>query len=185
MTRSNARVLIQQLSVRDRESTKALYSSCIPLAFELEGLSNLQSVISEEIIFKHRLIDESLDSKTSSTLFYVAKINDDVIGAISLGPCGKEILDCTKNEWADLKELGSLYVVNLFQNQGIGSLLIQSVITELNKRGVKDFCLDSGYQHAQKKWIRKFGYPTMIVKDYWGKGLDHMLWKINLNEMNK
>jgi GNAT superfamily N-acetyltransferase len=178
-------VLIKRLTTDERLSIQRLYSICIPAVFDLEGLSELSLVISQEIQFKHRLVDESLDLLNPSTVFYIAMSHNEVLGAISIGPCGKEILDCTKKEWADLTELGSLYEAPQFQNMGIGTRLINSAIIELDKRGVESFCLDSGYQHAQRKWTRKFGKPTMNVNDYWGPGLDHMLWRIKVKDYLK
>jgi GNAT superfamily N-acetyltransferase len=63
-----------------------------------------------------------------------------------------------------------------FQNRGIGSQLISTLIEELHRNGIERFCLDSGYKRAQKKWVHKFGEPYMIVKDYWGEGSDHIIW---------
>jgi GNAT superfamily N-acetyltransferase len=175
-------VCIESLTEQTRQLVKNHFSLCIPLAFELQGLGDLKSVISSEIAFKQRLIDESLESN-ASTSFLIAKIQNEVVGVISVGPCGKEIMDCTHQEWAALKEIGSLYVHPQFQNQGIGSLLIHTAVKKLDEQGIDEFCLDSGYQHAQTKWCRKFGEPTMIVKDYWGKGLDHMLWRIKVKDI--
>lgn len=60
--------------------------------------------------------------------------------------------------------------------KGVGSALICSMIKYIHELGVEQFCLNSGYKHAQKKWLRKFGEPYKIVKDYWGKDFDHMVW---------
>lgn len=54
--------------------------------------------------------------------------------------------------------------------------MIEEMISYLEKRGIKEFCLDSGYKDAQKRWCRKFGNPYKIVKDYWGTGIDNMVW---------
>lgn len=177
-------VCIESLTEQTRQLVKNHFSLCIPLAFELEDLVDLKSVISSEIAFKQSLIDESLDSH-SSTSFLIARIQNEVVGVISVGPCGKEIMDCTHQKWATLKEIGSLYVHPQFQNQRIGSLLIHTAVKKLDEQGIDEFCLDSGYQHAQTKWRRKFGEPTMIVKDYWGNGLDHMIWRIKVKDILK
>ena len=112
----------------------------------------------------------------SEVHFLVAKIDNRVIGTISFGPCGSDIKKCTNNELDAIGELGSLCVLPDFQGKGVGSALIHAMIKYLAELGVRYFCLDSGYQQAQRKWLRKFGEPYRIAKDYWGKGLDHMVW---------
>jgi len=181
----NPKIWIKGLTENERLLIKDLYTNCIPVVFELEGLSYLDSVILEEIRFKHRLIDESLTHEHPSTIFLVAMLESDVVGAISIGSCGKEIMECTHQEWTTLNEVGSLYVHPHFQNQGIGSILIHEAVKKLDEQGNDEFCLDSGYQHAQKKWLKKFGDPTILVKDYWGIGLDHMLWRIKVKDILK
>jgi len=50
----------------------------------------------------------------------------------------------------------------------------------LEKNEIREFCLDSGYESAQKIWINKFGNPQYHLKDYWGEAADHMIWRISL-----
>jgi hypothetical protein len=54
---------------------------------------------------------------------------------------------------------------------------------ELEKKGIEEFCLDSGYKSAQKIWINKFGNPQYHLKDYWGKDADHMVWRIQVKDV--
>lgn len=44
------------------------------------------------------------------------------------------------------------------------------------KLGIEEFCFDSGYRNAQKRWLKKFGKPYKIAKDYWGEDGDNMIW---------
>jgi GNAT superfamily N-acetyltransferase len=81
--------------------------------------------------------------------------------------------------------LGSLYVLPHFQGKGVGSALIQSMITFLHELGVEQFCLDSGFKSAQKRWLRKFGEPYKIAKDFWGEGSDHMVWLCQVTDYVK
>jgi len=80
-----------------------------------------------------------------------------------------------------LGELGSLYVAPSYQNQGIGSALIKEMMIFLKEQGIEQFCLDSGYKRAQTRWLRKFGEPYKVVKDYWGPDSIHMVWLCNVN----
>lgn len=53
----------------------------------------------------------------------------------------------------------------------------------LEKRDIEEFCFDSGYKSAQQIWINKFGDPVYRLKDYWGEGADHMIWRISVKEV--
>jgi GNAT superfamily N-acetyltransferase len=79
-------------------------------------------------------------------------------------------------------ELGSLYVLPSYQGQGVGSALIKGMAISLKKQGIDQFCLDSGYKRAQKRWLRKFGEPYKTVKDYWGPDSVHMVWLCKIND---
>jgi len=109
-------------------------------------------------------------------LFMLAKTGDLVIGTISYGPCGDDIKICTDNQLDAVGEVGSIYVLPEYYGQGVASALIGAMAAYLYQSGVEQFCLDSGYKHAQKRWLRKFGEPYKIAKDYWGEGSDHMIW---------
>lgn len=73
-------------------------------------------------------------------------------------------------------ELGGLYVLPEYQGQGVGSALISEMLMYLHNKGVKQFWLDCGLKGAQKRWLRKFGEPYKVAKNYWGKDADHLIW---------
>ena len=70
-----------------------------------------------------------------------------------------------------------------YQRKGIGNLMLIRIFNELKHKGIKEFCLDSGYKSAQKVWINKFGEPEYYLKDYWGEGADHMVWRLKVSEV--
>ncbi len=159
----------------DVDSTDLVFEKTIRDAFEKEGLGHLEEDITDEIEYKKRMLEASF-SEENNIHFLIARVDDLTIGTISFGPCGEIIKKCTENELENIGELGSLFVLPDYQNRGIGSVLISSLMKELHISGIESFCLDSGYKRAQKKWIHKFGKPYKIVKDYWGEGSDHMIW---------
>ncbi len=158
------------------EQTCEVYRRTIRTAFENEGLGHLEDSIREEIDYKIRLLDEWLLDKGEKRRILVA-VEGHVLGTISFGPCGKEINECVDASFRAQGELGSLYILPEHQNVGIGSALIQAMLNWLKSDGIKTYALDSGYKHAQKRWIKKFGQPYLIVKDYWGPNGDHMIWQ--------
>lgn len=167
---------ISKLTQADAESAFQVYETAIPDAFEKEGLEDLKEDIHGEVTHKKHMLDTAISRPDSDIFFLVAKLNEAIIGAISFGPCGEDIKKCTDNRLQSIGELGSLFILPRYQGQGVGSALIKAMAAQLHKRGIEQFCLDSGYKRAQQRWIRKFGVPYKIVKDYWGPGADHMIW---------
>ncbi|WP_405158856.1 GNAT family N-acetyltransferase [Paenibacillus sp. FSL H8-0283] len=173
------KITIEPLTRSDADGVYQVFETTIPAAFDQEGIGSLLDDIQDEIAQKKAMIHKALQAKDNidaSVFFLVAKRGDVIVGTISYGPCGKEIRECTEGRLNDIGELGSLYVLPEVQGQGVGSALILALVTELQRLGIQQFCLDSGYQIAQKKWQRKFGEPYVVANNYWGEGTDHMVW---------
>jgi GNAT superfamily N-acetyltransferase len=166
----------QKLSTADKDQAKSLFKISIPDTFQREGIKHLTQTCIDEIDYKCRLIEDALGEKKLGFTFWVAKKEDTVVAIISYGPCGEDIQRCSQGSLSHLGELGSLYVLPEYQNQGLGSALIKAMVTELMSLGIRQFCLDSGYPSAQKRWKQKFGKPVIEVKDYWGPGMTHCVW---------
>lgn len=169
-------IIISNPARTDIKSAYQVFEISIPDAFDKEGLGSLKEDIQREVEYKKYLLDASFNMAGSDIYFKIAKLEDTVIGTISFGPCGEDIKKCTESELDEVGEIGSLYILPSYQCQGIGSALIHAMARHLYKQGIYKFCLDSGYKSAQKRWLRKFGEPYKVVKDYWGKGSDHMIW---------
>lgn len=175
-------VKIEKLMLEDLKSAEIVFETAIPDAFVKEGLTLMDEDIRNEISNKKQMLVRSLEDPKAELRFLVAKLDDQVIGTISFGPCGSDILKCTDNELSEIGELGSLYILPDFQNQSVGSNLIQAMLQILHKNDISQFCLDSGYKRAQKRWIRKFGEPYKVVNDYWGPGFEHMIWLCQVDD---
>ncbi|MDF2545936.1 MAG: family acetyltransferase [Anaerosolibacter sp.] len=160
----------------DLKSAYQVFETSIPDAFEKEGLGSLKEDIHREIMHKKHLLDASIALPRSDIYFLIAKLDGTVVGTISFGPCGEDIKKCTESQLQSIGELGSLYILPHYQNQGVGSALINAMVAHLSSQGIEQFCLDSGYKRAQKRWVRKFGVPYKIVEDYWGPESSHMIW---------
>jgi len=167
----------------DRLAIYDVFSTTITDAFIQEGLGHLKVDIEEEINIKYQLLNRSLLVSDKSIIFLIAKINDKVVGTISLGPLTNEIIKISGTHTKQSKELGSLYVLPEYQNQRIGSHLIEAMITEIRGLNIESFWLDCGLKTAQTKWLHKFSKPYMIAKDYWGKNSDHMIWFCHTNDL--
>jgi len=176
------RITIQPLSQHDLTSVKALFDVCIHSTFIQENLLHLSDVCQSEIQYKCALIDDALGPKQRGFRFWVARTNDQIVGIISYGPCGEDIIKASKGTLAHLGEVGSLYVLPEYQNRGVGSALIQAVLVELAREGISQFVLDSGYRLAQARWKRKFGDPWIEIPDYWGPAMPHCVWRCQTAE---
>ncbi|MBB6673778.1 GNAT family N-acetyltransferase [Cohnella nanjingensis] len=181
MTKTN-HLALSTLTQDDILFVCQIFKYSISDAFEKEGLGHLHDDIQKEIEDKKQLALTSLDPTNSDTYFLIAKLNEAVVGTISFGPCGEAIQSCTENQLDDVGELGSIYVLPSCQGQGVGSNLIKGMLTYLKKQGIDQFCLDSGYKRAQTRWLRKFGEPYKVVKDYWGPDSDHMVWLCKVSD---
>ena len=100
-----------------------------------------------------------------------------IAGTIALTIPSKLITDNVTFDLINIPEVAAFYVIPQFQKQGVGSLLLKSLIKYMQKAHIDSFVLDSGYKKAQKFWIKKLGKPTIILKDYWKKDSHHMIWK--------
>ncbi len=151
-------------------------------AFAQEGLAHLDAEIQGIVAGKAALFDESLKDRLGEVQFLAAKDTEELIGMISFGPRGKEIRECTGEDSAGIGKLGTLYVLPEYQDQGVGSALIQALVRQLHQQGVEQFCLDSGFKRAKERWLRKFGQPYVVAPDYWGPGVDHMVWLCHIRD---
>jgi len=80
------------------------------------------------------------------------------------------------NEKEEIIKLFRKTITYAFQQDGLSDRL-----NDIENENSKSFVMDGGYKKSQIFWINKVGKPTIILKDYWGKDLDHMIWKLNLS----
>ena len=153
--------------------------------FERNDIEDLVDTIAEEIEDKRRCLNQDIESDGKNRYFLIAKEDDKIVGSIEYGPSNELISSCTNGEVKELIEIGTVFVHPEYQKKGIGSRMLNLIFMELEKNGIKEFCLDSGYKSAQKTWINKFGIPEYHLKDYWGEDADHMVWRISVEDVIK
>lgn len=150
--------------------------------FTKEGIGEKLEDIKAEIEVKEKYLESDFESNGERRYFLIALDGDKIIGSIECGPASDLIRNCTNNAFNELIEVGTVFVHPDYQRNGIGNLLLNSMYFTLQNKGVEEFCLDSGYINAQKIWQGKFGQPDYLLKDYWGEGYDHMIWRIKVRE---
>jgi GNAT superfamily N-acetyltransferase len=172
---------IRRPQAEDCEELNQFFRIVITDTFGREGLSHLKEDIETEIATKNQFLKNDLESNGEKRYFWLAidKYTDRIIGTIEYGPASELINVCTEGALKNVIEIGTVFVLPNFQKQGIGTVLLNVMLLTLQNKGIKEFCLDSGYSSAQRIWKMKFGAPDYLLRDYWGKGQDHMIWKRN------
>lgn len=176
---------INRPKFEDVELINEFFQVVIIDTFKRNGISNLVDSMTEEIEDKRRCLNQDIESDGKNRFFLIAKENHKIVGSIEYGPSNELIISCTNGELKELVEIGTVFVHPGYQNKGIGSRLLNLIFEELEKNSIKECCLDSGYKTSQKIWINKFGNPQYHLKDYWGEDGDHMIWRINVEEVIK
>jgi GNAT superfamily N-acetyltransferase len=172
-------VEIRRPRMEDIEELNKFFRIVITDTFRREGLAGLMDDIKAEIESKINYLQLDLDSNGEKRYFLIALVENKIIGTIEYGPASELIKDCTNGKLGNLVEVGTVFVLPDYQRQGIGNRLLAEMLQTLKVRGILDCCLDSGYKNAQTIWKKKFGEPDYLLKDYWGQGQDHMIWKIS------
>ncbi|MBO1625495.1 GNAT family N-acetyltransferase [Bacillus arachidis] len=178
-------VEIRRPIIDDFEELNQLFRTVIIDTFAREGLSELADDIENEIETKKQYLKCDFDSNGKNRYFLIAvdKRCNKIIGTIEFGPSSKIINSCTDNALKDLNEVGTVFVLPNYQRCGIGNLLLNAIFLTILGKGIKEFCLDSGYTNAQKIWKKRFGEPNFLLKDYWGEAYDHMIWRKYIHDM--
>ncbi|MED1741102.1 GNAT family N-acetyltransferase [Bacillus swezeyi] len=176
---------IRRPRIDDNEELYQFFCTVIKDTFAREGLAHLFHDIENEIESKKQYLKDDFDSNGKSRYFLIAsdKKCHKMIGTIEYGPASELIQICTDGELKDLYEVGTVFVHPDYHRRGLGTLLLNVMFLTFLNRGIKEFCLDSGYNSAQKIWKKKFGEPDYLLKDYWGKGQDHMIWRKCTDDM--
>lgn len=174
--------MIRRPRNEDINQLKEFFSTVIIDTFSKEGIGEKLDDIKDEIKVKEKYVASDFESNGEKRFFWIALDGDQIIGSIEFGPASNLICECTNNSFKELVEVGTVFVLPDYQRVGVGNLLLNKMYSTLKKKGIDEFCLDSGYTNAQKIWNKKFGEPDYWLKDYWGKGYDYMIWKVQVND---
>lgn len=175
-------VEIRRPRIEEIKELNQFFRTVIADTFFKEGIGEKWDDIYDEIKIKEKYLESDFESNGEKRYFLIALDGDKIIGSIECGPASELISNCTNNAFRELIEVGTVFVHPEYQGNGVGNLMLNAMYFTLQKKGVEQFCIDSGYKSAQKIWIKKFGEPDYLLKDYWGKGYDHMIWRIKVSD---
>ncbi|TWD92266.1 acetyltransferase (GNAT) family protein [Neobacillus bataviensis] len=176
------KVEIRRPKIEDIKELKSFFRIVITNTFIKEGIGKKLNDINDEVELKEKYLQSDFESNGEKRYFLIALDDDKIIGSIEYGPASDLICICTKNAFKELIEVGTVFVHPDYQRMGVGNLLLKTMYFTLHKKGIEEFCLDSGYINAQKIWKKKFGDPSYLLKDYWDKGYHHMIWRIKVSD---
>lgn len=159
----------------EAEVLEAFFKRVIEDTIEKEKIE-LPYFLEEEVGEKMKLLGKYLAKEGEGRIFLVAWHGERIVGTISYAPCNEAVVEILGMDLEDAGEIGTVYVDPEYQRRGVGGALLSAMCMELLKRRIKSFYLDSGYRRAQKYWRGKLGDPIRVVRDYWDKGADHMIW---------
>ncbi|MEK6991364.1 GNAT family N-acetyltransferase [Paenibacillus sp. FSL K6-1566] len=175
---------IRRPAYADVEALAHFFRIVVTDTFAKEGLSELDEDIEQEIESKIQYLNRDLESGGEQRYFLIALIDGHVVGTIEYGPPNAMIRQHAPWNKQDIMEVGTVFVHPDYQGRGIGSLLLNVIWLSMMERGYREFCLDSGYSAAQSIWKKKFGEPDVLLQDYWGEGLHHMIWRRSLGDVS-
>ena len=125
----------------------------------------------------------TLNSEGGNEFYLIAISQKKIIGIIGYGKANSLIIEQLNIDVAGVPEIKSVYIHPDFQGKGVGSFLLEKIVSELKNKKISRFCLDSGFKNAQVFWTKKLGAPKRTLKDYWAKGVDHMIWMAEIDKL--
>ena len=170
----------------DLPELEEFFRAVISYAFEADGIGDRENGKQSEVSKQMGFIQSDLNSNGEEIYFLLARLDNKIIGTIGYAPAEKnEFIRKNLNiDLTNIPEITSVYVHPDFHGHGIGSFLFNSMLLTLMHNGVKEICLDGGYQKSQKFWIHKMGEPNYISYDHFGPGLNYMIWYRRLNDLD-
>ena len=108
--------------------------------------------------------------------YFKLTIDQTICGVIAYGKAGELITDHLPIPF-DMPEIKSVMILPDYHHQGLGTFLFDHLIEIIKAQGYNGYCLDCGYRCSQGFWIKKLSEPALCLKDFWGEGYNHLIWK--------
>lgn len=166
----------------DSEELHILFQTTIADAFKRDGIDDPDGIL-DEVKKQMEFLNQDYESKGSKLFFLIARTEEKIIGTIAYSKPSELIRSNLKVDCQNIPEITSVYILPEYQGKGVGTLLFNAIMVCLLNKKTELFCLDGGYKKSQSFWIKKLGDPTVTLKDYWGKGLDHLIWLRRSNDV--
>jgi GNAT superfamily N-acetyltransferase len=177
-------IIIKRPKKENIEELENLFKFTIENELKNEGVIEHFEDLKNEIRLKINLLNKDIESNGKEAFFLIAVIKNKIVGTIALRFQDDLIDKLSNGEYKNIPVIAAAYILPEYQGKGIGKALLNSIVISIMSRNIPEFCLDSGYSKAQKIWTKIFGNPEIVEKDFWGKGYDHMVWKVKTKDFN-
>lgn len=119
-------------------------------------------------------------NRTNNITYLVAEEKDgEVIGMLGFRPPGEKMLGFVSTQ--NPTEMITAYVdKNHRAGKGVGRALVSKVEELAKQKGHTEIIFNSGPRYIHSGWpiwMRMFGKPIAVAKEYYGKGGDAMVWR--------
>lgn len=163
----------------DTAELHTLFRLSITDAFRQEGIDRCcPDDLKREISNQEMVLRQYLTGQAGRIgRFLIARGGGKILGTIACGDANEAIKAYLKADFLATPEIKCLYILPDFQGRGIGTALFAAMVNILKQAGVESFCLDCGYQRAQRFWIRTLGEPTVVLADHFARGAHFMIWQ--------
>jgi len=178
------KIEISRISEKDTDELYQLFDNVIKDNFLFEGytLESLQDGIQQCINQPMEGIKSDFESEGKDNYHLIAKINGKIIGTMAHGTLSETVYKNTsfKN---GIREIKSAYILPDYQNKGVGSILLNAILLSLYQTDIKKVCIYSGFKKGIAFWEKKFGKAPIILKDYFDKDVDCLIWHKELKDI--
>lgn len=162
----------RKLKKSDKENASALFEACLADLIRREGIDE-PGLLENEMERLNRVAAASLQYR--DPCMYIAESGGILLGTIAVLPPGPMAALHANAAEPDI-EIGCVYIHPDHQRKGVGHFLIRSAIAMAKESPASRFFLDAGFSSSRAYWTKKLGNPSIILKDYWGKGQPHAIW---------
>lgn len=184
-------VTISKVFAQDADEVKHLFMTVLEDLYSREGiLERFQEELNSEMETKAQQLDESIRIQSEAPayvqwpMYLVAKKDGKCVGTIALTNPNHLISDhmeiYVEALGIQVPEVSSVLVLPEYQGSGIGIRLLEAAKSFLKDASLNHFFLDCGYTQSQPYWKRQLGEPTLVLENFWDKGIHHMIWDCSI-----
>jgi len=132
------RIIIRRPQLTDSKELHEFFFLVIADTYEKEGIAKLFEDQKNEWETKKSYLKSDLDSQGDERFFWLA-IHEEtkkIVGTIEYGIANELIQKNVKEDLLDFPEIGTVFVHPSYQNRGIGTMLLQKMLTTLESNNV-------------------------------------------------
>ncbi len=134
----------------------------------------------DEVIGKIR---SGIDSPEAATNIVAEDEKGHVVGVMGLYPVSMGMLQFVETE--SPREINNAYVASNSRGLGIGGMLVARLESVSRQQGITELIINSGPRYKKTGWDfwrSVYGSPIAQAEDYYGPGLDALVWRKNLGK---